>query len=186
LAPMPALAIGYRVVDPAADFRSYLAFVLLAEILSNGDASRLHRSLVQGKGLVTDISAYLGTFGDPLEERDPTRLTITTFYGERSATQKVLAAVDAELARLATEGTEPGELRRAVVQLAATVSHELDHVLNRGLEFAKFQLLFDDAELVLRLPELLSGITDDDIRAAAGMLVPTSRAVIELVPGAAK
>ena len=186
LAPMPAIAIGYRVIDPAADFAGYLTSVVLAEILSNGDASRLHRALVQDKGLVTDISAYLGTFGDPLEERDPTRLTITAHYADRAGTEKVIAAVDAELDRLATEGTEPGELRRAGVQLAATISHELDNVLNRCLEFGKFQLIFDDAELILRLPELLATITDDDIRAAARALAPTSRAVVELVPGAAK
>ncbi len=101
LAPIPALAIGYRVTDPGADFRRYLATVLLAEILSNGDASRLHRSLVQSKGLVTDVGAYLGTFGDPLEERDPTRLNITAHYPDRGATDAVLAAVDEELDRLA-------------------------------------------------------------------------------------
>ncbi len=186
LAPMPAIALGYRVIDPGADFPAYLTNVLLAEILSSGDASRLHRSLVQDKRLVTDVSAYLGTFGDPLEERDPTRLTVTAHYGDRDATDKVIAAVDAELDRLASDGTEPGELRRAGVQLAATISQELDSVLNRCLEFGKFQLIFDDAELILRLPTMLAAITDDDIRAAARALAPTSRAVVELVPGAAK
>ncbi|HEX8093880.1 M16 family metallopeptidase [Jatrophihabitans sp.] len=186
MAPMPAIALGYRVTDPAADFTRYLATVLLAEILSNGDASRLHRSLVQSKGLVTDISAYLGTFGDPLEERDPTRLNITSHYADRAATAAVIAAVDEELDRLATDGTEPGELRRAAVQLAATISQELDQVMNRSREFAKFELIFGEASLILRLPGLLNQVTDEDIRAVAGTLVPASRAVLELVPGATK
>ena len=185
MAPMPAVALGYRTVDPAADFPRYLATVLLAEILSNGDASRLHRSLVQSKGLVTDVSAYLGTFGDPLEERDPTRLNITAHYPEQAATAAVIAAVDEELDRLATDGTEPGELRRAAVQLAAIISHELDHVMNRSQEFAKFELLYGDASLILRLPNLLSEVSDQDVRAVAGALLPTSRAVVEVVPGAA-
>ena len=60
MAPMPAVALGYRVPDPAADLHVYLATVLLAEMLSDGDASRLQRSLVQSKRLVTDVSAYLG------------------------------------------------------------------------------------------------------------------------------
>jgi predicted Zn-dependent peptidase len=186
MAPMPAIALGYRVVDPAADFTRYLATVLAAEILSNGDASRLHRSLVQSKRLVTDVSAYLGTFGDPLEERDPTRLNITSHYADRAATGTVIAAVDEELDRLATDGTEPGELRRAAVQLAATISQELDQTMNRAQEFAKFELLFGDAALILHLPGLLSQVTDADIRAVAGAMVPSSRAVLELVPGAAK
>jgi predicted Zn-dependent peptidase len=186
MAPIPALAIGYRVADPSADFNRYLATVLLAEILSNGDASRLHRSLVQSKGLVTDVSAYLGTFGDPLEERDPTRLNITAHYADRAATAAVIAAVDEELDRLATDGAEPSELHRARVQLGATISHELDQVMNRSQEFAKFELLYGDASLILRLPSLLSQVTDADIRMVAAALTPSSRAVLELIPGAAK
>jgi zinc protease len=186
MAPMPAIALGYRVSDPAAGFTRYLATVLLAEILSNGDASRLQRSLVHSKRLVTDISAYLGTFGDPLEERDPTRLNITAHYADRGATDAVVAAVDEELDRLATDGTEPGELRRAAVQLAATISQELDQVMNRSQEFAKFELIFGEAALILRLPELLKEVTDSDIREVAATLTPGSRAVLELVPGAAK
>jgi predicted Zn-dependent peptidase len=184
LAPMPAVALGYRVPNPGDDLHSYLANVLLAEILSDGDASRLQRSLVQSKRLVTDISAYLGTFGDPLEERDPTRLNITAHYSDQSATEKVLSAVDAELDRLATSGTEPGELDRVRTKFAATIFRELDQVLNRSLEFAKFEMLFGRASLILGLPTLLAEITDDDIRLAAARLVPASRAVVELIPGA--
>ena len=161
--------------------------MLLAEILSNGDASRLHRALVQDKRLVTDVSAYLGTFGDPLEERDPTRLTITAHYADRDATDKVVAAVDAELDRLATDGTEPGELRRAGVQLAATISQELDSVLNRCLEFAQVpadlrRRRADPAAARRCWPRSPTTTSAPPPRA----LAPTSRAVVELVPGAAK
>jgi len=186
MAPVPAIAIGYRIPDPATDFTQYLATVLLAEILSDGDASRLRRSLVQAKGLVTDVSAYLGTFGDPLEERDPTRLNITAHYADRAATDTVIAAVDEELAKLAEDGTETGELDRVRIRLAATVARELDQVINRSLEFAKFELLFGDASLILRLPSLLGEVTDDHIRKAAAELSPTGRAILELIPGATK
>lgn len=185
-APMPAVALGYRLPDPGADLNVYLASVLLAEILSDGDASRLNRSLVQSKRLVTDVSAYLGTFGDPLEERDPTRLNITAFYADPNATQAVIDAVDVELDRVAADGTEAGELDRVRVKLAATISRELDHVMNRSLEFAKFEMLFGDASMILRLPALLSQVSDAHLRAAAARLTPDSRAVVELLPGAAK
>ena len=61
-APMPAVALGYRIADPVGDLDSHLARVLLAEILSDGDASRFQRRLVQRDRSVTDISAYLGEF----------------------------------------------------------------------------------------------------------------------------
>lgn len=183
LAPMPAVALGYRVPDPGNDLHAYLAALLLAEILSDGDAARLQRGLVQGRRLVTDIGAYLGTFGDPLEERDPTRLNITAHYPDAAATEKVLRAIDEEIEALATEGPGEGELDRVRTKLAGTVYRELDQILNRSLEFAKFELLFGKASLILGLPALLAEVTDADIRKAAGALRPDSRAVVELVPG---
>jgi zinc protease len=186
MAPMPAVALGYRLPDPGADLHVHLAGVLLAELLSDGDASRLHRSLVQSQRLVTDVSAYLGTFGDPLEERDPTSFYVTAHYSDRRATNAVIAAVDSELDRVATEGTEPRELDRVRLRFASSISRQLDQVINRSLEFAKFEMLFGDAGTILKLPELLARVSDADIRAAAARLTPDSRAVVELIPGAAK
>ena len=79
-APIPAVAIGYRVPDPVGSLEQHLAHVLLAEVLSDGDASRLQRRLVQQDHLVTDVAAYIGEFGDPFDERDPTALTISAHY----------------------------------------------------------------------------------------------------------
>ena len=155
-------------------------------MLSDGDASRLQRSLVQSQRLVIDVGAYLGTFGDPLEERDPSRLNITAHYSDSAATDRVIAAIDAEIERVATVGTEPGELDRVRTKFAATIFRELDQVLNRSLEFAKFELLFGNAGLLLELPGLLADITDADVRAAAARLDPASRAIVELIPGAAR
>jgi zinc protease len=186
MAPMSAIALGYRLPDPAQDMHSYLATILLTELLSDGDASRLQRTLVQSQRLVTDVSAYLGTFGDPLEERDPTRFNITAHYSDRAATEKVIAGVDSELDRLATDGTEPRELDRVRLRFASMISRQLDHVMNRCLEFGKFELIFGDAGLAQRLPQLLDQVSDADIRAAASRLVPDQRAVLELIPGAAR
>jgi zinc protease len=186
MAPMSAVALGYRLPDPAQDMHSYLATVLLAELLSDGDASRLQRTLVQSQRLVTDVSAYLGTFGDPLEERDPTRFNVTAHYSDRAATEKVIAGVDSELDRLATDGTEPRELDRVRLRFASMISRQLDHVMNRCLEFGKFELIFGDADLAQRLPQLLDQVSDADIRVAASRLVPDQRAVLELIPGAAR
>jgi len=47
LAPLPAVACGWRVPDPVSDFAGYLPYVVLAEVLTDGDASRLVQRLVQ-------------------------------------------------------------------------------------------------------------------------------------------
>ncbi|HJQ42452.1 MAG TPA: pitrilysin family protein [Jatrophihabitantaceae bacterium] len=182
-APIPAVAIGYRVTNPISNFDAHLANVLLAEVLTDGDAARLPRRLVQGDQLTTDIAAYLGEFGDPFDERDPTVLTITAHYPDAKSLDTILRAIDEELARIAEDGLEPGELDRVRTRFVSVIMRELDAVLSRTLEFAKFELLYGRAELVEELPARLAAVTDDDVRAAAAALRPDSRAVLELIAG---
>jgi zinc protease len=184
-APIPAVAIGYRVPDPVNSLDQLLAMLLLAEALSDGDASRLQRRLVQRDHLVTDISVYLGEFGDPFDERDPTALTISAHYPDASSLDTILRAIDEELARVADDGLDRGELDRVRIRLVSVLVRDLDAVISRTLEFAKFELLHGRAELIAELPERLSAITEDDVRAAARTLGPDRRAVLELIAGGA-
>ena len=185
-APIPAVAIGYRVPDPVARLDEHLAGVLLSEILTEGDASRLQRRLVHRDRLVTDVSAYLGEFGDPFDERDPTAFTITAHYPNPESLERILAAVDEELARVAADGLEPGELDRVRTRTVSVLFREMDAVLSRALEFAKFELIFDRAELISELPDRLTAVTGADVQEAATALSPERRAVVELIAGGAR
>ena len=184
-APIPAVAIGYRVSDPVGRLDDLLASLLLAELLSDGDASRLQRRLVQRDGLVTDVSAYIGEFGDPFDERDPTVFTISAHYGHAGALDAILRAVDEEIARIVENGLEPGELDRVRTRLVSVLFKGMDAVISRALDFAKFELIFGRAELVEELPARLAAVTPDAIQAAAARLRPDSRAVLELIAGGA-
>ncbi len=185
-APIPAVAIGYRVADPVSDLGRLLAGVLLTEVLTDGDASRLQRRLVQRDHLVTDISAYIGEFGDPFDERDPTTLTVSAHYPDPKSLDAILAALDEELARIADDGLEPGELDRVRTRLVSVILRDLDAVISRTLELAKFELIHGRAELIAELPARLAAVTEDDVRAAAGALQPQRRAVLELKVGGTK
>jgi zinc protease len=184
-APIPAVAIGYRVPDPVGSLEAHLATLLLAEVLSDGDASRLQRRLVQRDHLVTDIAAYIGEFGDPFDERDPTALTVSAHYPDRGALEAILRAIDEEIDRIAADGLEPGELDRVRTRLVSVLLREVDSVLNRTLEFAKFELIYGRAELIAELPARLAAVSEDAVRAAAAELRPERRAVLELIAGGA-
>ncbi|MEO8889884.1 MAG: pitrilysin family protein [Jatrophihabitantaceae bacterium] len=185
-APIPAVAIGYRVPDPVGSLDYHLALLLLAETLSDGDASRLQRRLVQRDHLVTDIAAYLGEFGDPFDERDPSTMTITAHYPDAGSLDAILRAVDEEIDKIAVDGLEPGELDRVRTRLVSVLMREVDSVINRTLEFAKFELIYGRAELMSELPGRLAAIGVDAVRAAAEALRPDRRAVLELVAGGAR
>ncbi|OHV47017.1 peptidase M16 [Parafrankia soli] len=185
LAPRPALAVGYRVPDPDTDLPAFLATYLLTDVLTTGDASRLERRLVQKDRSVTAVSSYVGTFGDPFDQRDPLLLTLEARHAGDSTADTVLAAVDEELDRLAGDGLEPGELERVQAQVASAILRESDDALGRALAMATFELHRGRPELLNELPGLLSEVTADAVAAAAGALRTQGRSVLELRAGAA-
>ncbi|HEV7907157.1 MAG TPA: pitrilysin family protein, partial [Pseudonocardiaceae bacterium] len=110
-APMPAFAIGYRVPDPVAELDSYLAYLVLAGVLTDGDSSRLQQRLVHREALVVDVGAGCGLFG-PLEARDPDTFSITAIHSPEVSRDRVLSAIDEELERLAEQPPSDEELQK--------------------------------------------------------------------------
>jgi zinc protease len=186
LAPQPAFAAGYRVPDPVGDLAAYLPYVLLTEVLTSGDASRFEKRLVQQDRLVTSIESYLGTFGDPFDQRDPLLLTLEAYYPPQHSADVVLAVVDEELDRLATDGPVAGELDRVRARLSARLFREVDDVLGRTLTMAVFELLHADPLLLNAVPEKLAEVTPAQVSSAAASLRAQPRSLLVLQPGAAR
>ena len=185
-APAPAVALGYRLADPVADLDGLLAKVLLCEVLSDGDSSRLQQRLVHRDHLVTDIAAYVGEFGDPFDERDPTTLTVTAHYPDAGSLDAILGGVDQEIADIADGGLGADELDRVRTRLVSVSLRDLDAVMNRTLELAKFELIHGRAELLTEIPGRLADVTVEDVAAAAADLTPDRRAVLEVIAGGAR
>ena len=181
-APLPALAIGYRMPDPAADFEDYLAYEVVAAVLSDGDSSRLEQRLVHTDALVTDVGAGCGLFGSPLDARDPDTFTITAVHPSSVDVDQVLAATDEEIAKLAAEGPDPEELARITARWAATLFREHDRLVSRTMAIGTFELLYGRAELITELPALVAGMSAEQVANAAGRLRPDSRAVLIVEP----
>jgi predicted Zn-dependent peptidase len=182
LAPLPALAIGYRLPDPSAGFPGYLAYEVLAAVLSDGDSSRLEQRLVHTDALVTDIGASCGLFGSPLDARDPDTFTITAMHASTVDVNQVLEATDEEIARLAADGPDPDELARITARWAATVFRENDRLVSRTLAIGAYELLHGRAELVAELPAMVARMGSDEVASAAAALRPDSRAVLIVQP----
>lgn len=182
-APLPALAVGYRLPDPVTDLPGYLAAVVLGEVLTAGDSARLQRTLVQRDGLVSEIGAGCGLFGDPLDARDPDPFVVTAVHGDDVAADRVLDALDTELAALAADGPEPAELAGVVARWRAGTYRQDDRVVSRALDLGSAELLFARPSLAVELPGLLAEVTPEQVAAAAAALAPDARAVLEVRPG---
>jgi predicted Zn-dependent peptidase len=185
LAPLPAVAGGYRVPDPIGDFTAFLPYVVLAEVLTDGDASRLVERLVQRDRTVTSIGGYIGFMGDEFQVRNPTALLLQAHMPPGGDAGKVLRTIDEELDRLAADGLAAGELERTQARIATHLLRDTDAVLGRALPMAVLELQRGRPELLNELPKLIGEVTEAQITAAAAALRPETRATVEVVPGAA-
>ncbi|HET6214804.1 MAG TPA: insulinase family protein, partial [Micromonosporaceae bacterium] len=158
-------------------------YVVLAEVLTDGDASRLVHRLVLRDRAVTGVGGYLGMMGEPFEVRDPTALLLQAHLPPGGDADKVLRTIDEECERLAVDGLAPGELARTQARMATHLLRDTDAVLGRALRMAVIEQQRGDAALMNELPRLLGEVTEAEVVAAAATLRPARRASIEVIPG---
>jgi zinc protease len=182
-APAPAVALGWRVPDPD-DLDAYLPHVVLTAVLSTGEASRLRRRLVHDDRLATDVGSHVAFMEDAFDVRNPTALLVEAHHEPDVPADRVVAAVDEELDRVATGGVPADELERVRARLTSSLLQGHDHVLSRTLAMASFEQQRRRAELVGELPALLGAVTGEQVAAAAASLRPDARARLDVVAGA--
>jgi zinc protease len=180
-APLPALAVGYRVPDPIEEVDGYVAHLVLAGVLSDGDGSRLKQRLVHREPLATDLNVGCGLFG-PFEARDPDTFTITAMHTPTVSEDRLLSAIDEELDRLAADAPSAEELAKVTTRWAASLHREHDRLVSRTLALGSFELLYGNPKLVYALPDKISAVSQHAVAEAAKSLRPDSRAVLTVVP----
>jgi len=185
LAPLPAVASAWRVPDPLTDLPGYLPYVVLAEVLTDGDASRLVERLVLRDRAVTSVGGYIGFMGEPFAVRNPTALLLQAHLPPGGDVEKVLRTVDEEADRLATDGLAPGELARTQARMVTHLLRDTDAVLGRAMQMAVLEVQRGEPGLLNELPRLVGEVTGEQIRAAAASLTVGRRATVEVVAGGA-
>jgi zinc protease len=181
LAPMPAMAVAYRLPDPIAEMPDFLAAVVLSEVLAGGEASRLYQRLVKQDRMAADLGAAVGAFGDPYEMRDPTTLQILAWHPGFTA-DDLLVVIDEEIDQLASTLAQ-AEIDRVVTSMVSGHLRHLDNVLERAMEIGMLEQQRGRGELVNELPGLLGEISAESVVDVVGRWVRgTGRAVLEVVP----
>ena len=151
-APLPALAVGYRLPNPVTDLDGYLNYVVLSSVLTDGDSSRLQQRMVHQDAVVTDIGTGCGLFGAPLDARDPDTFTVTAIHPGEVGADRVLGVLDEELDRLAGQGPDGEELARVAARWTAALHRDHDRLVSRTLAFGSLELLHGKPELAADLP----------------------------------
>jgi zinc protease len=185
-APQPAVSVGYRTPDPMTEFDDYCAAVLLSSILVDGEASRLFQRLIKQDRIASHISGDVGLVAGSFEVRGPSMLQISAWYPGKPDADKILAAMDDEIARIA-DGVKADDVDRFRNAYVAEYLGAIDGLSQRGMLTAAFEQQRGHAELINEIPAALGRVQADDVARVAGeWLRPNSRAVVDLHPGAAR
>jgi zinc protease len=169
-AQTPLLQFAYHGVagsDPRVP-----ALELLARILTDGDASRLHRTLVEERKLAISADSQIEAGFDP---------GLIWFFLALPAGADIAAAeaaFDAEIARLIEEGVTDGELARARNQALADFWRSLATIDGKAQALGTYEVLRGGYRRLFDAPKAYEAVTGEEIKkVAAEFLRKTNRTV---------
>lgn len=153
--PLNALYIVFH--SPARTEQGYYETDLISDLLSRGNASRLHLNLVKDKKLFSSLTAY--TTGSI----DPGIFVIEGKPSKGIAMEDAEKAVWEELNVLKRELIAPEELTKVKNKIESTMVFSEMSLLDNAMNLAMFELLGDAANINKEINRYLS-VSADDIK----------------------
>jgi len=171
----PLLQLAYHAIS-ASDLRQP-ALNLLQTILVGGDASRLHRSLVEEQRLAVAIG------GGWSEGFDPNVFVLHATLPTGGSLEQLQAALDAKLDALIRDGVTDAELRRAKNLAASDFWRGVATSDGKARLLGEYTVLHGDPQLLFAAPERYERVTRPDLlEVARAVFAPERRTVGWLEP----
>ena len=171
----PLLQMAWPAI--AADDARAPALNLLQTILTGGDASRLHRLLVEDRKLAIEVGSGWS------EGFDPNIYSIYATLAGGASTAELERVINEELARLLATGVTPAELARAKNQVAAGFWRGVATLDGRAQLLGEFAVLHGDYRKLFAAPDAYERVTAAQLLAVArDVFKPQQRTVGVLQP----
>lgn len=179
VAELPAVMIGYKSVPFGHE--DFIALDVARCILTEGDSSRLYRSLIYDKQIANEVSVY---FRPSL---DPSLFLIYAQAREEADPAGLEPAIYDVLERLVSGDIDEREIRKAKNQIKVEVIKDLKDNSGRTELLGAYELMAGDWQQVFTILAKVEAITKDDVRRAATQCFNRDRrTVITLIPEAAE
>src|ERR1700674_993851 len=172
----PQLLVSYH--RPAVTDPDDPVFEAIDDVLTGGRTSRLYRALVRDQKLAVEVESFSGMPG----EKYPNLWTVAAAPAIGVSADRVLAAVDRELARLAREDVSDAELAKFRARARAALVRSLGSNQGLATALAHYQTLYGDWRELFRELDRFNRVSKADVRRVAGAaLKPSNRTVATLV-----
>jgi zinc protease len=176
--PLPAVVVSHHITrDGHPD--AYPLHIL-AKILSDGDSSRLYRSLVYQKQVA------LAAFGEAKLIEHPNLFYAVAIVQAGHDPAVVLRELQAEIDRVKVDGVTAQELERAKRQFARDYIMSRDTVRQKAIHLGHAAVIHDDITTADQEFDLFQHVTLEDVkRVAQTYFTAESRMLLTVLPGAA-
>lgn len=169
-AQTPLLQIAYHSI--AGSDPRYPTLELLTRVLADGDASRLHRSLVEEQKIAISADSYADDGFDP---------GLVWFFLSLPAggdVMKAEAALTSEIERLTKDGVTGEELARARNQALADFWRGLATIDGKAQALGRYAVLKGGHQRLFDAPRAYESVTAEDIQKLATELLRTGNRTV--------
>ena len=172
---LPVIIGGYHI--PAGDNPDLFALEVLQKILSGGESSRLHQRLVRKDKTAVAAGGFV------FAHEDPGLFLTFAVYLPNMDVEKLKAALDDEIAKIATTKVDARELQKAKNQLAAQAVYQRERVSGLASNIGVDWVVTHDPTRPFSSAAKFDAVTADDImRVAKKYLTKTNLSMLTLVP----
>jgi predicted Zn-dependent peptidase len=177
LAPAPAFVLGWKI--PPRRTPDFYALSLAADLIFEGDSSRLYQKLVKGDESVVSIQGGID------ERRGPSALYIFALPKPGEAVASIRDQIFDEIRSLRTSGPSPAEMEKLRNSLCNDVVRGRQSTMYRAQRLAEYALFDGDPMLFDSELDQYLAITPEQIRSAVERFLDVdNRVVLDIVPAA--
>ena len=169
-AQTPLLYYAYK--SPAANDPQGPAINLLMSILTEGNAARLHRLLVEEKKIAIDIGGYFE------EGFDPGLSWLNLTLPEGADLAEVEKVLDGALAEVVANGVSDAELARAKNLYASSFWKQIATINGKARLLGQFDVFEGGYKKLFDSPATYEKVTRADIHKAAALIFQKSRRTV--------
>ena len=178
-AQTPMLQMAWH--SGAADDASMPALEVLMSLLTDGDSSRLHQSLVEQQGLAIQAGGFIH------QGFDPGLTWIYTVLPPNGDPAKVESEITAILERIKTQGISDAELAKAKNMLVADYWRGLATISGKAQALGSFEVFHGDYRKLFAAPSAWEAVSAEQVKNIAGEVFrKENRTVGVLKPANAK
>jgi len=172
---LPAVVQAYHI--PAQGTDDFYAVSMLSQLLSQGQSSRLHRSLVDEKQLAIASSSF------PLPTEDPGVTLAFAITNLGVTPEQAEAAMDAEYEKVKTELISEKEFQKLRNQVENDFVSQNSQVAGIAESLANYHMYFGDANLINTEIKRYMAVTREDIKRVANeYFTKENRVVLYYLP----